>query len=173
MDTLIAAALVAASAVAMEFVAAWTHEHVMHGWGWRWHRSHHEAHDGALEANDLYALVFAALSAGLFWAGAALWAPLWWVAVGVSLYGAVYFVVHDGLVHRRWPFRVTPRRGWLRRIYQAHRLHHAVEGRDGCVSFGFVLVDRPERLKALLAARRAGGAGRASPCEDGAPPTPP
>ena len=51
---------------------------------------------------------------------------------------AIYFMAHDGLVHKRWPFRYVPKRGYLKRLYQAHRLHHAVKGKDGCVSFGFI-----------------------------------
>jgi beta-carotene 3-hydroxylase len=30
----------------------------------------------------------------------------------MTLYGALYFMVHDGLVHQRWPFRYIPRRGF-------------------------------------------------------------
>ena len=80
---------------------------------------------------------------------------------------ARHFVAHDGLVHQRWPFKYVPRKGYLRRLYQAHRLHHAVEGRDGCVSFGFVYAPPLDRLKDQL---RAGGAlrrragGRSSRC---------
>ena len=122
----------------MEGFAWWAHKYVMHRWGWGWHRSHHVPHEGLLEKNDLYAIFFASVSILLFLAGTHLWRPLWWVALGVTLYGLLYFVVHDGLVHGRWPFRVVPRRGYLKRLYQAHRLHHAVKGRDGCVSFGFL-----------------------------------
>ncbi|WP_374300316.1 hypothetical protein [Paracoccus sp. (in: a-proteobacteria)] len=56
----------------------------------------------------------------------------------MTLYGVLYFIAHDGLVHKRWPFTYVPRKGYLKRLYQAHRLHHAVDGKDGCVSFGFI-----------------------------------
>ena len=92
--------------------------------------------------------VFAVISILLFAIGSAWWPWLWWVAVGASVYGVIYFVVHDGLVHQRWPFRYVPKRGYFRRLYQAHRLHHAVEGRDGCVSFGFLYAPPIARLKA-------------------------
>ncbi len=153
---LIPAAIVIATVVATELFAAWVHRVVMHGPGWRWHRSHHEPQSGLVERNDLYSLVFAGLSMGLFWIGATLFAPLWWVAVGLCVYGVIYFCVHDGLVHQRWPFRHVPRRGYLRRIYQAHRLHHAVQGREGCVSFGFVLVRPVEKLRTELQANMRG-----------------
>ncbi|MDX0769979.1 sterol desaturase family protein [Sinorhizobium medicae] len=145
MNYLVPAALVIGTVVFMEWFAAWSHKHIMHGWGWRWHKSHHEPHDHALEKNDLYAVIFAVISVAMFYIGNWYW-PLWWIAVGVSVYGALYFFMHDGLVHQRWPFRYIPRKGYLKRVYQAHRLHHAVEGRDGCVSFGFVYAKPADTL---------------------------
>ena len=138
--------LVVGTVVFMEWFAAWSHKHIMHGWGWNWHKSHHEHHHEGLEKNDLYAVVFAAISMvlyaiGYFW----LW-PAWWIAIGISVYAVLYFFLHDGLVHQRWPFKYVPRRGYLKRVYQAHRLHHAVEGRDGCVSFGFVYAEPVDHL---------------------------
>ena len=72
----------------------------------------------------------------------------------MTLYGVLYFLVHDGLVHRRWPFRYTPRNGYLKRLVEAHRLHHAVSGKEGCVSFGFLYAQRPDVLRARLKASR-------------------
>ena len=149
-------AVVVATVAFMEWVAYAVHRHVMHGRsGWGWHASHHEEHDDLLEKNDLYAVVFAAIAIALFWIGSAAWLPLWWVGMGVSVYGLLYFIVHDGLVHQRWPFRHVPRRGYLQRLYQAHKLHHAVEGREGCVSFGFLYAPPVRELKRQL---REGGA---------------
>lgn len=160
------AAIVIASAAAMETVALLVHRHLMHGAGWGWHRSHHQpAADRRWERNDLYALVFASLAFALMWfSGGPRW-PLFWVGAGLTLYGALYAVVHDGLVHRRLPLNWnlrsrSPRRGYLARLVQAHRLHHAVRGRDGCVSFGFLYAPPPARLaEALRQRRRAAGAG--------------
>ena len=149
-------ALVVATVAFMEWVAYAVHRWVMHGGlGWGWHESHHEEHDDTLEKNDLYAVFFAAIAIALFWFGAEFWLPVWWVGMGVSVYGLLYFVVHDGLVHQRWPFRHVPRKGYLQRLYQAHKLHHAVEGRDGCVSFGFLYAPPVRELKAQL--REQGG----------------
>ncbi|KGJ13614.1 beta-carotene hydroxylase [Paracoccus sanguinis] len=146
--------IVVVTVAGMEAVAYAVHRWVMHGpLGWGWHKSHHEAdHEGVFEKNDLYAVVFSVLAIALFALGSRWWPPLWWIAVGMSVYGVIYFVVHDGLVHQRWPFRVVPKRGYLRRLYQAHRLHHAVEGRDDCVSFGFVYAPPVDDLKARLRA---------------------
>ena len=132
-----AVAITVATVVIMEIVAYLLHRFVMHGWGWGWHRSHHEEREGWFEMNDLFGILFAVLSIGLFALG--MWMPaLTWIALGMTLYGVLYFVFHDGLVHQRWPFRHVPRKGYLKRLYQAHRLHHAVHERDGAVSFGFL-----------------------------------
>jgi beta-carotene 3-hydroxylase len=141
--------------VAMEGFAWVMHRHVMHGWGWSWHRSHHEPRDGPFERNDLFAIVFAAPAVLLFWAGALpglRW--VWFAALGVTLYGLVYAFVHDALVHQRWGFRWVPQRGYLRRLVLAHRLHHAVQSKEGAVSFGFLFAPDPHRLKAMLNARK-------------------
>lgn len=150
---LIAIAIVVGTVALMELFAWWAHKYVMHGWGWGWHRSHHEPHDDTFEKNDLYAAVFASVAIALFWIGTTYWV-VWWIAVGVTCYGALYFVAHDGLVHHRWPFRHVPKKGYLKRLYQAHRLHHAVKGKDGCVSFGFLWAPSLDSLKEQLRENR-------------------
>ncbi|AIR90890.1 sterol desaturase family protein [Pseudomonas cremoricolorata] len=141
---------------AMEGVAWLAHKYLMHGIGWGWHRSHHEPRHGLFEKNDLYAVVFAVLAIILIALGNAGWAPLQWIGAGMTAYGLLYFIAHDGLVHRRWPFRFVPRSGYLKRLYQAHLMHHAVHGREGCVSFGFLYAPSVERLKAQLRAHHQG-----------------
>ena len=77
-------ALIFATVVAMEFVAWASHKYIMHGFGWAWHRDHHEPHDKMLEKNDLYGLVFAVIATVLFTVGW-IWAPvLWWIALGMT-----------------------------------------------------------------------------------------
>ena len=136
--------------IAMEWIAMWVHRHVMHGWGWGWHRSHHEPSNGALEKNDLYAAAFAGIAIALIALGASSHGPVFWIGLGATAYGFLYFLVHDGMVHGRWGLRFMPRSGYLKRLYQAHRLHHAVRGREGCVSFGFLLAPPVERIRAEL-----------------------
>ncbi|WP_297200061.1 sterol desaturase family protein [uncultured Pluralibacter sp.] len=139
--------------LAMELVANLAHRYIMHGFGWGWHRSHHEARRGWFELNDLYAVVFALLAIVLIAAGSAGAWPLQWVGAGMTIYGAIYFIFHDGLVHQRWPFRYVPRRGYLQRLYLAHRLHHAVHGKEGAVSFGFLYAPAVARLQQTLRER--------------------
>ena len=138
----------------MEGFAWLMHRYVMHGALWCWHRSHHERRTGVFELNDLFGVVFAAPAILFIWLG--LHRSTWWLApgIGITLYGLVYFLFHDGLVHSRFPVPIQGRRGFWRARLQAHRLHHAVASKRGCVSFGFLWV-RPVRvLKAKLAAVR-------------------
>jgi beta-carotene 3-hydroxylase len=155
MQALVWSLAAASGFLAMEGIAWLSHRYVMHGWGWAWHRSHHEPHVGVFERNDLYAVFGIALAIGLFLLAGRLRSPvLQAIAVGVTAYGAMYGFVHDGLVHQRWPFRYMPRNGYLRRLVQAHRLHHAVRSREGAVAYGFLIVPDPRRLAAQLKARR-------------------
>jgi len=160
--------IVLLTVAAMELIAALAHKYIMHGWGWGWHESHHEPRTGWFEVNDLYAVVFAVLAIVLIALGTwGIW-PLQWIGAGMTAYGALYFIVHDGLVHQRWPFRYIPRKGYLKRLYLAHRLHHAVRGKEECVSFGFLYAPPIDKLQATLRQRKARratreGAARARP----------
>lgn len=160
--TLPDAAVALLTVAAMEIVAWAVHKHVMHGrLGWRWHASHHAPRAGAFELNDLYGLLAAALATALIWIGNHGAWPLQWVGTGMTLYGLLYFVAHDGLVHQRWPWRWTPRHGYLKHLVQAHRLHHAVHAREGAVSFGFLWAPPVQKLRAQLKARRQQESGAA------------
>jgi beta-carotene 3-hydroxylase len=138
------------SVIGMEIFAWAIHKYVMHGPGWGWHESHHTETNGLFETNDLYAVVFSVIAAGLFIVGSLWWTPLWFVALGLTIYGLLYGFVHDGLVHQRWPFFVKTRGVYMKRLVQAHRIHHAVHTRDGAVSFGFLWAEDVRKLKAKL-----------------------
>jgi beta-carotene 3-hydroxylase len=151
-----------ATVFVMEWIAWGAHKYIMHGWGWGWHRDHHEPHDNALEKNDLYGIVGAVTSISLFAVGSPMimeqnaWEPGTWIGLGVLFYGIIYTLVHDGLVHQRY-FRYVPKSGYAKRLVQAHKLHHATVGKEGGVSFGFVFARDPASLKQELKQQRAAG----------------
>ncbi|TWI53009.1 beta-carotene 3-hydroxylase [Pseudomonas duriflava] len=142
--------IVLATIAFMEAFSWYAHKYIMHGWGWGWHKSHHEPRTGWFEKNDLYAVVFAGIAIMLIYFGTEGYGRLEWVGAGMTAYGLLYFIAHDGLVHQRWPFKYVPRRGYLKRLYQAHRMHHAVDGKEGCVSFGFLYAPSVSTLKKQL-----------------------
>lgn len=147
-----------ATIAAMEVFAYAMHRWIMHGPGWFLHASHHRARTGLFEANDWYFVIFALPSILLILMGIGLeMGPGYaWVGGGIAAYGAIYLGFHDIIVHKRLNHRYVPRSSYMKRIVQAHRLHHAVETKEGTVSFGFLVAPRPEVLKAELA-RRGGG----------------
>lgn len=162
MDFLAPALIVFATVLAMEWVAWASHKYIMHGFAWAWHRDHHEPHENLLEKNDLFAIVGAVASISMFAIGSPMvlgsgaWWPGTWIGLGILFYGIIYTLVHDGLVHQRY-FQWVPKRGYAKRLVQAHKLHHATVGKEGGVSFGFVLARDPARLKAELRRQREAG----------------
>jgi beta-carotene 3-hydroxylase len=127
--------LVVASFAAMEAVSYAGHRWVMHGPGMGWHRSHHQPPQGRTERNDLFPLCFSVVGFGLFAAasaGVAGW--LWWVATGVTAYGACYLFVHEVHIHRRLSVP-TPRVRYLDWLREAHADHH----RRGGEPYGMLL----------------------------------
>lgn len=157
MSLLAGLGLFALTVVLMEAFAYAIHRWVMHSrLGWKLHESHHRERTGWFERNDLYAVVFAVPSVLLIYAGINAGWGEWaiWVGAGVAFYGLVYFGFHDVIVHGRIAHRIVPRSRYFKRIVQAHKLHHAVESRDGAVSFGFIYAPAVEQLKRQLAESR-------------------
>jgi beta-carotene 3-hydroxylase len=162
MQILAAILIIIATVLAMEFVAWSSHKYIMHGFGWAWHRDHHEPHDNFFEKNDLYAVFGAVISISFFMigsplvAGEAAWWPGTFIGFGVLVYGVIYTAIHDGLIHQRW-FRWVPKRGYAKRLVQSHKLHHATIGKEGGVSFGFIFARDPVVLKKELREQRKNG----------------
>ena len=142
--------------ILMEAVAWLSHRYVMHGWLWSLHKSHHEPRTGNFERNDWFGVFFAIPSIILIYVGVHIWLPALSMGLGILGYGLIYFFLHDILVHKRIPNQLRPKKGYLARIVQAHRLHHAVASKEGCVYFGFIFAPSPQRLKAMLKKTEAG-----------------
>lgn len=138
----------------MEGVAYASHRWVMHGPGWFLHESHHRARTGFWEKNDWYFVIYATPSIALLVGGTSGFLDPWaiWVGAGIAAYGAIYLGFHDIIVHKRMDSGYVPRWSYMKRIVQAHRIHHIVETKEGTVSFGFLIAPAPEVLKAQLAA---------------------
>lgn len=134
-------------------VAAWfTHKYIMHGILWSWHRSHHKHHNHTLERNDLFALVFsipAIITIVLGFEIPQLWilAP---IGFGITGYGIFYFIFHDVIVHRRIKINFKAKNPYLKRIMNAHYVHHKVHTKDGAEAFGFLYAPKKYKKKDLL-----------------------
>ena len=122
--------------------AAWSlHKYVMHGFGWFLHKDHHRVEPGFFEKNDLYLLVFAIPSWLLIMGGQRMqidW--MWSIGIGIALYGAAYFLVHDIFIHQRFNLFKRTDNAYLRAIRKAHKIHHKhLEKQDG-ECFGMLIV---------------------------------
>jgi beta-carotene 3-hydroxylase len=141
---LICSAITIATFLSWEFVAWFTHKYVMHGFLWRWHRSHHTVHDHRLERNDLFALVFSVPSIAIFYYYSLVTYNPYMLAVGLGIlcYGIFYFVFHDIVVHQRLSWRPQKRSRYLERMIHAHYIHHRRHTKEGCEAFGFLYAPR-------------------------------
>lgn len=124
----------------MEFMAWFAHKYIMHGFGWEWHKDHHNHHKGFFEKNDYYAVVFSIVASSTiiygdlnpnFW-------YLKWFGIGVTCYGVAYFVFHDIIVHRRVKIKFVAKSKYMKRIMNAHYIHHKVHTKEGAEAFGFL-----------------------------------
>jgi beta-carotene 3-hydroxylase len=137
----------------MEAVAAAEHRWAMHGFAWSWHRSHHLPPSGRFEANDRFPFVFAGLAIALFVAGTNVDALriLVPVAIGITAYGAAYFVVHDVYIHGRLGGRHLPRIRTFDRLADAHELHHRFNG----APYGMLVPVVPPSVRSRAATSRS------------------
>jgi beta-carotene 3-hydroxylase len=136
--------------IAMEGVSYATHRWVMHGFGMRWHRSHHLPPKGRLERNDAFPLLFSLIGLGMFrvaFLTATTW--LFWLGSGVAAYGLCYMLVHDVYIHRRLRCPIEDRRAldWLR---DSHEIHHLYGGEP----YGMLLPLVSKELRSKSAGQR-------------------
>ncbi|MBK8628026.1 MAG: sterol desaturase family protein [Saprospiraceae bacterium] len=139
-------AIVLATVLAMEFVAWSAHKYLMHGWLWIWHEDHHKPHyekEGFFEKNDLFFLVFAIPSMLSYIIGS-LYADYRWVlfiGIGISIYGLIYFLIHDVYIHQRFKWFRQLDNKYSRAILRAHGAHHVKTQKEDGESFGLLIVN--------------------------------
>lgn len=140
MQILIQVSIIVGTFFFMEWVAWASHKYIMHGFLWSWHKSHHTMHNHTFEMNDLFAVVFSIPSIFMIWAGYTFegWELLRYFGFGVLSYGLFYFLFHDVLVHRRIKIKINPKKGYLKRIMNAHYVHHEKRTKEDCEAFGFL-----------------------------------
>lgn len=132
--------LVVGTVCFMEGFAWFTHKYIMHGWLWSWHKSHHKVHSHLLERNDLFAIIYSIPSMALIYFGFSSTSSTWlgFIGIGILIYGLLYFIFHDIIVHRRIRIKFIPKQAYLKRIINAHYEHHKVHSKKGGRAFGFL-----------------------------------
>ena len=129
--------------VLMEGVAWFLHKYVMHGFGWYLHKDHHYPRKGRFEKNDAFAVFFSLISF-LFILTGIITGFYFNIAVGIGIifYGIGYFLVHDVFYHKRIKIRYQPKSNYIKRILNAHGLHHAMSTAKTGVNFGFLYASK-------------------------------
>lgn len=115
------------------------HKYLFHGPLWFMHKSHHKHSKSFLEWNDVFALLFALSSLYLMYIDRENIGYRFSIGAGITVYGLIYFVVHDWFVHQRIkPFK--SKNGYLTKIRKAHKIHHKNMGKKKGRAFGLLFV---------------------------------
>ena len=135
--------------IATEFAAWAAHKYLMHGFLWNLHLDHHVPTGSSVQKNDAFALIFAIPSFFSILIGSQFGLPLIAVAgYGIMAYGAVYFIVHESIIHRRFNVVRSTNRYFLALI-RAHAQHHAVRTKQGANNFGMLFIHPKYFIKAF------------------------
>ena len=126
----------------MEGVAWFTHKYIMHGFLWNLHRDHHKKETyGFFEHNDFFFLIFALPGiAGLFFGMQYGFNALFWIGLGITIYGFAYFLVHDIFIHQRFKMFRNANHPYFKAIRRAHKIHHKHLGKEDGECFGMLWV---------------------------------
>lgn len=128
--------------LAMEGLTWVIHKYVMHGFLWTLHRDHHDhSSDSHLERNDYFFIIFAIPAIVLMYFGAMQdYNYLFFIGLGITIYGMAYFFVHDMFIHQRIGFLKKTKNPYLLAIRRAHKQHHKHTGKHYGECFGFLWV---------------------------------
>ena len=127
---------------AVEVFSYTAHRFLFHGILWKIHRTHHEAAKGAFELNDIFSAIFALCSILLmvFAEKPLINSIAFPIGLGISIYGFVYFIIHDFFTHRRFlPFKSSSK--LLLIIRAAHQRHHQTTEKIGIAPYGLFIFD--------------------------------
>lgn len=133
----------------MEFVAWFTHKYIMHGFLWFLHEDHHNQPKTFFQKNDSFFLIFA-LPGWLFMMFGIIYQFdfRFYIGIGVLIYGLAYFLVHEVIIHRRFPklrkivISILGENSYLRNLTRAHHVHHSVLQKEGASTFGMLIVPK-------------------------------
>ncbi|WP_310587195.1 sterol desaturase family protein [Arcticibacterium luteifluviistationis] len=127
--------------IIMEGVTWCTHRFIMHGLLWNLHEDHHQPHDNFFEKNDIFFIIFSIPSILLFYFGVDGGLNiLFFIGLGILLYGIAYFLVHDVLIHRRFKWFDKTSNPYLKGLRKGHKMHHKHLGKEHGECFGMLYV---------------------------------
>ncbi len=138
MSTLQGIGLIIGTVVVMEAFAWFLHKYILHGPLWVLHKSHHEPQKTWWEWNDLVSLFYGVLAAAFIMYGITFSHWIQFIGWGITVYGFLYFTLHDIIVHRRIKVPYQFSHPYLKRLIRAHKIHHKHLQKEGSEAFGFL-----------------------------------
>lgn len=128
--------------IVMEGATWLIHKYVMHGFLWVLHRDHHDhSTEGPMEKNDYFFVIFALPAIALMYFGAKQgFNYVFYIGVGVTLYGMAYFFVHDIFIHQRLRLFTRTENPYFKALRRAHKQHHKHLTKEDGECFGFLYV---------------------------------
>jgi beta-carotene 3-hydroxylase len=134
--------IVIAAFIGMEGVAWLAHKYIMHGVLWKLHKDHHKKEsESFIEHNDFFFLLFAIPGiAALFFGKLYDYNFLFWIGTGITLYGMVYFLVHDIFIHQRFKIFRNSNSVYFKALRRAHKMHHKHLTKQDGECFGMLWV---------------------------------
>jgi beta-carotene 3-hydroxylase len=128
--------------IGMELFSWFIHKYLFHGPLWFIHKSHHaRTLHSSLEFNDLFSLMFASVSIALIYIGVHQSSDIHLaVGIGITIYGLVYFLVHDGLIHQRYPLWNKTSNAYIKQVQRAHQRHHVHPDKAPSDEFGLFFI---------------------------------
>ncbi|CAF1032588.1 unnamed protein product [Adineta steineri] len=126
----------------MELLSWFLHKYIFHGVLWFIHKTHHNRTlHSTFELNDIFSLIFSLISITLLYIG-------WFtpssihlaIGFGVTFYGFLYFIIHDGLIHQRYSSWNKTTSIYLKQVRRAHQRHHTHPNKTPSEEFGLFLI---------------------------------
>jgi beta-carotene 3-hydroxylase len=134
-------AIILLTIASMEAFSWFIHKYLFHGPLWFIHKSHHVERKGWFEFNDVFSLLFASISLYLMWQGRTDFNVKFWIGLGISVYGVIYFIFHDWFIHNRFKsFKSS--NSYLLGIRRAHKIHHKSIKKNPSEEFGLLLASK-------------------------------
>jgi beta-carotene 3-hydroxylase len=69
------------------------------------------------------------------------------IGFGITAYGVFYVIFHDIIVHRRIQIKFKAKSKYMKRIMNAHYIHHNKHTKEGCEAFGFLYAPKKYTLR--------------------------
>ncbi|WP_306550317.1 sterol desaturase family protein [Daejeonella sp.] len=141
MQIILPIAIILGTLAGMESFSWFIHKYLFHGPLWFIHRSHHQQRSGWFEFNDIFSVLFAIISVYLMWMGRIDLDIKFWIGVGITVYGIIYFIFHDWFIHNRFQSFKTDN-SYLLGIRRAHKIHHKSTEKSPAEEFGLLLASK-------------------------------